>query len=377
MQAKTAVASVHLASPRQGVSIRVVHVASAREWRGGQRQVWFTARALGRIPDIDQVVVTSRGSMLQRRLEQASVPVLTPRWTIGLDPRALGAILSTCRQSDILHAHDSHALILAGVAARLRGCRFVATRRTAFPLSRPGFWNRADRVIAISDAVGQMLRESGLSADRVTVIRSAIDLDAIQMLQRIDPRAMLGLGPDTLIAIAVGALDRHKGQDTVIAAAAETRARLPNLHWVLAGEGERRAALESQIQSLGLDENVHLLGHIADAEALIGGADVMVATPIQEGLGTAILDAMALGVPVVASETGGIPELVGGGAGLLVPPRSPVDVANAVVRILTQRDACQAMVRLAAERVTDFSDTRMADALASVYRSMQKEVGDP
>ena len=359
------------------MSIRVVHVASGREWRGGQRQVWFTARALGHTPDIEQVVVTSRGSQLARRLVQASVPVQTPGWTMGLDPRALWATLSVCRRSDILHAHDSHAVIMAGLAARLQGCRFVATRRTAFPLSRPGFWNRADRVIAISDAVGQMLRASGLPADRITVIRSGIDLDALHVLQRIDPRTLLGLRPDALIAVAVGALDRHKGQDIVIAAAAEARARLPNLHWILAGEGDRRPALESQIQSLGLGEYVHLLGHFTDAEALIGGCDVMVATPLQEGLGTSILDAMALGVPVVAAEIGGIPELLSGGAGLLVPPRSPADLANAVVRILTQGDECRAMVRLAAERVTDFTDVRMAEALASVYRSMQKEVGGP
>jgi len=359
------------------VTIRVVHVASGREWRGGQRQVWFTARALGQLPDIEQVVVTGRGSALARRLAQASVPVRTPRWTIGLDPRALWATLSECRHSDILHAHDSHALVLAGLAARLRGCRFVATRRTAFPLSRPGFWIRANRVIAISEAVGRVLREGGVPADRINVIPSGINLDAIHMVRRIDPRTMLGLGPDALIAVAVGALDRHKGQDIVIQAAVEARARLPNLHWILAGEGDRRAALESQIEGLGLEGTVHLLGHITDAESLIGGSDVMVATPVQEGLGTSILDAMALEVPVVAAETGGIPELVGGGAGLVVPPGSPADVAKAVVRILTQREERQAMVRLAAARVTGFTDNRMAEALASVYRSMQKEVGGP
>ena len=356
------------------MTLRVVHAASGREWRGGQKQVWLAARALQTADDIEQVVVTSKGSELARRLRQSSIPIRAPGWQASLDPRALWAIRSECRGPCIVHAHDSHALVLAGLVALRGGCRLVATRRTAFPLTRPGFWNRADQVIAISGAVKRVLEEGGIRTDHITIIPSGISLDEVRDSKRIDPRTMLNLRPDTLIATAVGALDRHKGQSVLVSAAAEARPHLPNLHWVLAGEGDQRSALERQIGRLGLSDIVHLLGHIPDAEALIGGSDLMVCTPIAEGLGTSILDAMALGVPVVASETGGIPELLEGGAGLLVSTRSPASVARAVVRILTHDGEREEMVRLAAARVAGFTDTRMAAALASVYRSVHKGV---
>jgi glycosyltransferase involved in cell wall biosynthesis len=229
-------------------------------------------------------------------------------------------------------------------------------------------------VIAISGAVKRVLEEGGIRTDRIMVVPSGINLDEVRASKRIDPRTLLDLPPDTLIAAAVGALDRHKGQAVMVQAAAATRSQLPNLHWVLVGEGVERAALERQIQRLGVSDSVHLLGHIPDAEALIGGSNVMVSTPIAEGLGTSILDAMALGIPVVASETGGIPELLEGGAGLLVPNRSPDSVAQAVVRILTHEREREEIVRLAAARVVGFTDMRMAEALASVYRSVHKGV---
>lgn len=356
------------------MTLRIVHAASGREWRGGQKQVWLTARALKRAGDIEQVVVTTRGSELARRVEQASIPIRAPRWHASLDPRALWAIRSECRGPCILHAHDSHALVLAGLVALQSGCRLVATRRTVFPLSRGGFWNRADRVIAISEAVKRIVEAGGIRTDHITVVRSGINLDEVRASKRIDPRTILGLQPDTLIATAVGALDRHKGQEVLVQAAVEARSQLPNLHWALVGEGPERAALERQIQRLGVSDSVHLLGHVPDAEALIGGSNVMVSTPIAEGLGTSILDAMALEIPVVGSETGGIPELLEGGAGFLVPNRSPERVAQAVVRILTRDKEREEMVRLAAARVVEFTDMRMAEALASLYRSVHKGV---
>ena len=135
------------------MTLRIVHVASGREWRGGQRQVWLLARALAKHEGISQVVVTGRGSELARRLAADRIPTRTPVWSGALDLRALAAIVRLADPPTILHAHDSHALTLATLAKAMSGARLVLTRRVDFAVRRLGFWRAADRIIAISDAV--------------------------------------------------------------------------------------------------------------------------------------------------------------------------------------------------------------------------------
>ncbi|HJR15309.1 MAG TPA: glycosyltransferase, partial [Gemmatimonadales bacterium] len=128
----------------------IIHVASGREWRGGQRQVWLLAQALSR-RGLEQIVVTGAGSELAARLQASRVPVHTAPWSAGFDLRVLPAILKELRRKKaVLHAHDAHALSLAGICAYLTRTPLVVTRRVDFPLRRRGFWTRADRVIAIS-----------------------------------------------------------------------------------------------------------------------------------------------------------------------------------------------------------------------------------
>ena len=131
---------------------RIVHLASGREWRGGQNQVLLLARALANRPaEVEQIVVTGRGSLLAERLVAAGVPVREVGWNVGLAPGALlGAVAEARRGPALFHAHDAHALTLAGAAAALTRSPFVATRRVDFHLRRSGFWARADRIIAIS-----------------------------------------------------------------------------------------------------------------------------------------------------------------------------------------------------------------------------------
>ena len=141
----------------------VVHVASGREWRGGQRQVWLLARELQRGGLTEQVVVTGVGTELAARLQQDGVRVREVAWRIGLDSRVLLPLLQEVRAgAALLHAHDGHAVTLAGLAALLTGTPLVATRRVDFRLRRPGFWRRASRVIAISSAVADVLLDDGL-----------------------------------------------------------------------------------------------------------------------------------------------------------------------------------------------------------------------
>ena len=347
----------------------MVHIASGREWRGGQRQVWLLARELARLGVPQRVVTGSRGE-LARRLRADGIPLHETGWRAGLDPRALIAVRAELRRRPaLLHAHDAHALTLAGLAAWRSPTALVVTRRVDFPLQRRGFWGRADRVIAISDAVADVLRSDGIDPARIVVVRSGIDLAQAETASPIGIRGRLGLPAGAPLAAHLGALVPHKDQATLLAAAALLRPRCPDLQWALAGEGELREHLERLRDRLGLAGRVHFLGQLAEPLGLLAEADLLVVSSREEGLGTSVLDAMARGIPVASTDAGGLPEMLRGGAGLLVPPGNPSALADAVERIVTEPELRRELAGKARHEVRRFSAARMAAEVLTVYRS--------
>jgi L-malate glycosyltransferase len=351
------------------VNPAIVHVASGREWRGGQRQVWLLARELGRL-GVDQVVVTGGSTELARRLLASGVRVRAAPWRVGLDPRVTWPIFQELRyRPTVLHAHDAHALTLAGICSTLARVPLIVTRRVDFHLRRRGYWARADRVIAISRAVADVLVTDGIEPDRITVVHSGISIEATRQTSQLGIRDLLGLPPGARVAANVAALVPHKDQATLITAAKKLERRFPDLHWVVAGSGHLRRTLEAQIEDLGLGERVHLIGHVEEPERLIADSDLFVMSSQEEGLGTTVLEAMALGIPIASTTAGGLSEVLGNGAGLLVPPRDPAALAEAIGRILEDVELAQRLVGRAQEEVLRFTDRRMAEEVRSVYRS--------
>ena len=351
------------------MTARIVHLASGREWRGGQRQAWLLARELARL-GVEQTVVTGRGSALAERLEADAIPRRLVAWRAGLDPRVLPPLLRELRRTPaILHAHDAHALTLGGVAAGLAGRPLVVTRRVDFHLRRRGCWVRADRVIAISHAVARVLVADGVRPDRVAVVHSGLDLEAVRRTPKLGIRARLGLGHEARVAANVAALVGHKDHATLFRAAARLAPSYPDLHWVVAGEGPERRALERLRDELGLAGRVHLTGHLDDPARLIADADLFVMSSRQEGLGTSVLEAMALGVPVASTTAGGLPEMLGDGAGVLAPPGDPAALADAVARLLDDPGLARSVAQRARGAAERFSAARMAAEVLAVYRS--------
>lgn len=352
------------------MTLRVVHVASGREWRGGQRQVWLLARELSRMGAVEQIVVTGAGTELAQRLTEDRVPVHTVGWRIGLDPRVVPAVIAQIRRGgSLLHAHDAHAVTLTDLSARRSATPFVATRRVDFHLRHPGAWKRARRVIAISRAVSDVLLADGISADRIAIIPSGISLEDVRAVAPSGIRGLLGLTAETSIAVNVAALVGHKDHTTLLRAAHALRVSHPDLHWVIAGEGPLRREIERLRTDLDLASRVHVLGHIRDPIGLIADADVYVMSSSQEGLGTSVLDAMARGIPVASTAAGGLPDLLGNGAGLLVPVGSFSALGDAVHRILTDAALRASLTARADIAVQCFTTRRMADDAVSVYRS--------
>jgi L-malate glycosyltransferase len=348
----------------------VVHVASGREWRGGQRQVLLLARELQRGGLTNQVVVTGADTELGFRLRQEGVRVREAPWRMGLDPGVLLPIMWEIRGGGaLLHAHDAHAVTLAGLCALATRVPMVATRRVDFHLRRLGFWRRADRIIAISAAVADVLSEDGIRPERVVMVHSGTDLEAARQAEPLGLREWLGLPQETTLACTVGALVPHKDHVILLHAARRVASRFPALHWVIAGEGELRPVLEWLTSELNLTSRVHFLGQVAHPLRVIADADLYVMSSREEGLGTSVLDAMARGIPVASTSAGGLPEMLHEGAGILVPPRNPEALAGAMERILSDAELCRRLVERASRAVERFSADRMAAEVRSVYRS--------
>jgi glycosyltransferase involved in cell wall biosynthesis len=127
--------------------------------------------------------------------------------------------------------------------------------------------------------------------------------------------------------------------------------------------------LERQIQELKLEGRVHLVGHLPDPHLALAGANVFVLSSTAEGLGSSILAAMALDLPVVASRVGGVVDLLGSGAGVMVSPGSPAEFAAGVRRVLTEPELRENLTRAAREKLGDYSVNTVAARVLGVYRS--------
>ena len=348
---------------------RIVHLASGREWRGGQRQVLILAAALHDSAQVDSVVVTGKGTLIAARLAAAGVPTYVTPWGLGLDPRVAMYATAALRPGAILHAHDSHAHALADALSRMRRTPIVVTRRVTIPIKNPQRYRRADAVIAISEAVRELLLAADIPAERIHLIPDAVDIAHVTA-DRAWPAEVARVAPDAPLIVAVAALTREKGVDSLLDAAMHLRSTHPTAHWIVLGEGPERAALESQRAALGIDDLVSLPGFVAEPEAILREAIVAVQPSRSEGLGSSVLDALALGVPVVATTAGGLPEALAHGGGVLVRPGSPVELSAAVGRLLdddAERRRLGAAGRVAAQH---FGIDRLVQRTLDVYRSV-------
>lgn len=321
----------------------VIHVSTETGWRGGEQQVKYLTDGLARRGHRCVVLCPPNGALHRDRAAAGMAEPLHcfGEWDIFAASR-LGA-LAERTGAHLIHAHTSHAHTLAWLAARKTPVPAVVSRRVDFAI-RPGPFARAKYVspvvsfIAISGAVRDVLVRGGVDERRVAVVHSGIDPSRYAF--RSGPRddsaaARWGAGPGTPLVINVAALTDHKDQDTLLRAAALLRASVPDFRLVIAGSGELEEKLKRLAGELDLGSHVVFAGYLDNLAPLYAAADLFVMSSHLEGLCTSILDSMLAGVPVVATRTGGIPEIVRHGVnGLLAPPRDPAELAAAMATAL-------------------------------------------
>ena len=353
---------------------RIVHLASGREWRGGQRQVLILAAGLVHNTDIDSVVVTGQGTELAKRLTAAGVPIFVVPWMLGLDPRVVMHAMSALRPGAIIHAHDSHSHALADAISRMRDTPIVVTRRVTTMIKNPRRYKSAGAVIAISNAVRDLLLRAGVSSEKIHVIPDAVDLEHVDT-QVEWPGGVPAVPAGTPLIVCVAALTKEKGVDLLIDAAAILRTTHPAARWLVLGEGRDREALEARSKASGTDQVVTLAGFVNAPEAILRTATVAVQPSHSEGLGSSVLDALALGIPVVATSVGGLPDALAHGGGVLVPPGSAVELAGAVARLLDDGSARERLSHAGRRAAAEFGVDKLVQRTLDVYRSVAQTQG--
>ncbi len=288
---------------------------------------------------------------------------------------------------DIVHANNGRTMLASALAVtQAKRGRCVATQHFLEPdhVSRKGpkaaiyqaahRWvsSRMAHYIAISEAVRQEIlkRNEAPSAKVTTVLNGIRPLDPAKLTSPQQIRSEIGLGEETPLIVCAARLEREKDVTSLITAMGDVRTKFPDAVCVVAGQGACQADLTAQIQQNGLTGSVHLLGFRTDAQALIQAASVFVLPSLAEPFGLVILEAMALGRPVITTDAGGPREIVQDGvSGLLVPPANPAALGQAILHLLNDSALMTAMGRSGYERfLAHFTAARMAQDTLALYR---------
>jgi glycosyltransferase involved in cell wall biosynthesis len=361
--------------------VRVVQILASGTSGGAQEHVYSLLTRLDRSRYLASVISLSPGSA-ERRIARLGVPVHVldePDDAIAVG--AVAALLTDLRP-DVVHNHmyraelvGTRAALALAEAGRPRPyvVGTVHSSRIRSPEDREVLRRltpRMDRLIAVSRAIENKIAQERPSAVPVSLIYNGVDL---VRYDHTDPcctlREEYGLPEAAPIVGVVARLEPEKGHPTLLEAWPSVLRRVPLARLLVVGEGSRRSELEAQAAALGLDGTVVFTGRRDDVPAVTAALDVAVLPSYREAQGLAILEAMALSRPVVASAVGGIPEMIEDGrTGLLVPPHDAGALADAIVRLLTDHPYADMLARGGHDLVHErFCVELMVQAIEDIY----------
>jgi glycosyltransferase involved in cell wall biosynthesis len=371
---------LHAASQAQvavldSVPVRILQISSAREIGGGEIHLADLANALNerRHEVFAAISPASPVRSLLSSLPPANVVELPMRNSLNLATAMKLSQLVRARGIEIVHAHVARDYPLAALATRRSNARLVLTRHVLFPLNQIHklTLRRTSRVIAVSHAVAESLySQSIFERQNIVTIHNGIDLAKFTIG---DPRK--GSSQKLRVGTA-GHIAPIKGLDDFVRAAALVIQNHPNIEFVIAGEdksgsAENRIALERLIGELGVDENVKLIGWVDDMPEFLGTLDLFVSSARTEPFGLAIVEAMAAGVPVVATASEGAREIIDDGrSGRLVPIGDIASLAKAINELMTDENQRHVLaLNAGAVARAQFSLERMVERTVEVYES--------
>jgi glycosyltransferase involved in cell wall biosynthesis len=379
-----------------GGEVRVLHVITRLDADGSATNTVLTAHrltprfrsalAFGPVTRLPPLAEAARDVV-----ELIEIPDLVRDPAPVQDVRALIRLWRIMRhgQYDLVHTHTSKAGFLGRLAARLAGVtRIVHTPHghvfgggyarpwltRVFAMLERWAARHTDRIVTLTELeIRDYLALRIGRREQYACIPSGVDLDAIASGPEPSAaaRARLGLPASAIVIGSVGRLEPVKGHLHLLEAFIELAPRHPALYLTILGEGPLRAALVDRAAAVGLADRVRLPGRRDDVPALLPALDAFVFPSLNEGMGRALVEAMAAGLPVVASRAGGIPEVLEDGrAGLLVDPGDPGALARGIEAVLTDAELAKRLARAARARARGYTLDEMLRRIEAMYREL-------
>jgi glycosyltransferase involved in cell wall biosynthesis len=360
--------------------MRVLHTESSTGW-GGQENRTLQEAIQMRLRGADMLFACRRGAQLSQRARDHGFTVEEFPMRNSFDPVSIVGLGGAFRRHriDLVNTHSGRDTLLAGIAARLmlRRPRIVRTRHLILPITSKATYSLLpDHVVCVSRAVRDYLADVGVPTAMLTSVPTGVDTT------RFDPagvdaalREELHIPAEAPLIGTVAILRMKKGYQDLIAAIPQVLAGAPTAHFVFAGDGPQRQNIERALTEAQLGERVHLLGLRRDIPQVLKSFDIFVLPTHQEALGTSYIEAQAMGVPVIGTRVGGVPDtMIEGETGLLVPPHDPPALAEAIVTLATDPAKRRAMGEAGRRRVlSEYTVQKMAERMQAVYERVLAE----
>ena len=358
--------------------IRIAFIDKQRSWTGQTKRTLLIVGSLDR-KSFEPIAICQPGSVLAKKLRELNISVSEVRMD-GI--RQFPAILKVRRilkynKIDIVDTHGYRDHIISVFLARLARTKVILrTKHNAVPL-KSGLFSRfvyntiTTRVIAISEHIRKVLIGSGMRPENVTTIHSSVDVEKFSPREK-SPAILqeFGLTEQTQVVGMVARIHQNKGFNYLLDAIPSIVKTGLDSKFLIIGKG--RDKLIDRLKELNIEPNVIAPGFREDVPEVLSVVDVFVLPSLREGLGTAILEAMAMGKPIISTRVGGIPEAVRHEVnGLLVPPADTPALAAAIKELLAEEEKRLTMGRqsrkIAEQR---FSHTNMVSEMQSLFRQV-------
>jgi len=384
--------------------IKVLLAITQSEFGGAQKYVYYLATSLPK-DRYDVTVACGAGGLLVPKLQEAGIGVIpVPSLLREINPiqdfLAFLHLLRVIRKRrpHIVHTNSTKAGFLGRLVAKCAGVPVIVFTAHGFVLNEPmGILGRSlftvieriggmlsDAIIAVSETDRlTAIQHRVISPDRIVTIRNGLDIESLDSPHSsaiAQKRVELGLLDSHRVIGVVANFYVTKGLPYFLRATAHVKEAFPEAKFALVGDGERRRELEALTNELNLNSSVLFLGQRNDVPELLPLFDVFVLPSVKEGLPFALLEAMAAARPIVATAVGGVPELIlDGQTGLLVPPKDPQALAEAIISLLRNPRMATAMGVAARQRVLDhFTVDRMITETEQIYhRLLAKKLNQP